>query len=343
MGPPPQPHSPLISSFPTSPLPLTSGSVPTMSGSGYGASAVPGDNSGVGAGPGPLRHPRPLTAADLHLQLEKEQEAVVNRLTRELSMLRAQHSASVVSTTSSSGLPDTADYVSANHHLSGPLHPAPQRRHHRTSSSTSNHSAVAPSLRENAPGWVAAGLSGSAISQGTPGIASHTSVPFFQATTDRAREGRLSRQNSFTSSIISDRRSRTSSPVPGLYGGDHQHYRQHSYSHTHAYIPTPSSAPALYGSDGILSPSAVATSRYEETAHHRAELESVKRENEALRRRIKELERVISARRQSQNGRTRSESVSTTASAGGVVRPGEGDEEVVRVGESARSVLDGEP
>lgn len=32
----------------------------------------------VGTGPGPLRHPRPLTAADLHLQLEKEQEAVVS-------------------------------------------------------------------------------------------------------------------------------------------------------------------------------------------------------------------------------------------------------------------------
>ena len=27
---------------------------------------------------GPLRHPRPLTAAELHLQLEKEQEAVVS-------------------------------------------------------------------------------------------------------------------------------------------------------------------------------------------------------------------------------------------------------------------------
>ena len=26
---------------------------------------------------GPLRHPRPLTAADLHLQMEKEQEAAV--------------------------------------------------------------------------------------------------------------------------------------------------------------------------------------------------------------------------------------------------------------------------
>ena len=42
------------------------------------ASPIPGDNTGVGAGPGPLRHPRPLTAADLHLQLEKEQEAVVS-------------------------------------------------------------------------------------------------------------------------------------------------------------------------------------------------------------------------------------------------------------------------
>lgn len=35
------------------------------------------DNAGVDPGPGPTRHPRPLTAADLHLQLEKEQEAVV--------------------------------------------------------------------------------------------------------------------------------------------------------------------------------------------------------------------------------------------------------------------------
>lgn len=35
-----------------------------------------GDPS-VGPGPGPLRHPRPLTASELHMQLEKEQEAVV--------------------------------------------------------------------------------------------------------------------------------------------------------------------------------------------------------------------------------------------------------------------------
>ena len=49
--------------------------MPTTGGT---AGGITGDNTGVGTGPGPLRHPRPLTAADLHLQLEKEQEAVVS-------------------------------------------------------------------------------------------------------------------------------------------------------------------------------------------------------------------------------------------------------------------------
>ena len=56
--------------------PLASPGIPTTMVAG-GERGVVGDNTGVGAGPGPLRHPRPLTAADLHLQLEKEQEAVV--------------------------------------------------------------------------------------------------------------------------------------------------------------------------------------------------------------------------------------------------------------------------
>jgi hypothetical protein len=38
--------------------------------------------------PLPIRHPRPMTAAELYLECEKEQEAVVNRLTRELTALR---------------------------------------------------------------------------------------------------------------------------------------------------------------------------------------------------------------------------------------------------------------
>lgn len=43
-----------------------------------GAAAQPvADAASTISGPGPVRHPRPLTAADLHQQLEKEQEAVV--------------------------------------------------------------------------------------------------------------------------------------------------------------------------------------------------------------------------------------------------------------------------
>jgi hypothetical protein len=60
----------------TSSPPLASPSMPTTMAIGASGPTV-GDNTGVGSGPGPLRHPRPLTAADLHLQLEKEQEAVV--------------------------------------------------------------------------------------------------------------------------------------------------------------------------------------------------------------------------------------------------------------------------
>jgi hypothetical protein len=57
-----------------------------------------------------------------------------------------------------------------------------------------------------------------------------------------------------------------------------------------------------------------ATSRYEETAFYRAELDSVKKENEALKQRIRELEAAVRERRASDASRGRSESVSTTAS-----------------------------
>ena len=64
-----------------------------------------------------------------------------------------------------------------------------------------------------------------------------------------------------------------------------------------------------------------ATLRYEETAHYRQELEAAKRENENLKRRIKDLEKVVRERRESDvsaGGRTRSESVSTTTSGVGI-------------------------
>ncbi|KAJ8121635.1 hypothetical protein O1611_g10049 [Lasiodiplodia mahajangana] len=78
-----------------------------------------------------------------------------------------------------------------------------------------------------------------------------------------------------------------------------------------------------------------ATLRYEETAHYRSELESAKRENEALKKRVKELEKMLRERRESDSGhpRVRSESNSTsttsvsmsgTTGVGGVVGGGTG-------------------
>ncbi|PHH84430.1 hypothetical protein CDD83_1953 [Cordyceps sp. RAO-2017] len=101
-------------------------------------------DAAVGSGPGPLRHPRPLTASELHMQLEKEQEAVVNRLTRELSLLRAAQNASVVSNTSStSATASTHEPLADSSLLSGAGFSIPTtRRHHRNSSSTSQHPPV---------------------------------------------------------------------------------------------------------------------------------------------------------------------------------------------------------
>ncbi|KAL8721459.1 MAG: hypothetical protein Q9225_001871 [Loekoesia sp. 1 TL-2023] len=306
------------------------------------------DNSGVGAGPGPLRHPRPLTAADLHMQLEKEQEAVVNRLTRELSLLR-QQTASVASTTSSTstGFADSTDH-SANHLISGPSHPTPSRRH-RSSSSLStrsiNTAATTASGYTGLSGSTAGttgGVAGSTMSGIAPARDSHGVYPTHAQS--------LSRQNSTTSS----RRSQASSPSlsSSLLQGDHfpnlVPLRQPSSSLPNppsAQLPQQTLSPAASARSSYV-PSSAATARYEETAHHRLEMESVKRENEMLRRRIRELERTLVNHRASSRGHVRSDSESTGT---GVTRPpasgGHGhdgsldfDEDAVHVGESAGSV-----
>lgn len=82
MPPPPIPTPPSLNILPSNQNAVnhaSSSSLPSphLPPSG-GMGPVSGDNTGVGSGPGPLRHPRPLTAAELHLELEKEQEAVVS-------------------------------------------------------------------------------------------------------------------------------------------------------------------------------------------------------------------------------------------------------------------------
>ena len=91
-----------------------------------------------------------------------------------------------------------------------------------------------------------------------------------------------------------------------------------------------------------------ATARYEEIALHRSELELVKRENDALRRRIQELERSLRNRRQPDVGRSRSGSTSTSASMPQMTHSSrqeqshstddDDDNDMVNVGESAGSI-----
>lgn len=253
-------------------------------------------------------------------------------------MLRAAQNASVVSNTSSTsaGFPDPADH-NANHLLSGPSHPAPsQRRHHRSSSSTSTRSITAGTTGSiSTVGGIAGSVaSGVAPDRSRGTLPRHDSIPQSQS---------LSRQNSMTGS----RRSGTSSPAPlsstqsSYQQPEHFPYFYQQRPNVPHREPT-GNVPHIGGGDNIRSDNVTSvqtTGRYEETAFHRHELEAVKRENDALKRRIRELERTLRARRESDASRTRSESVSTTASGvgRGREREKEGEEEVVRVGESARS------
>ncbi|KAI6382867.1 hypothetical protein MCOR25_000383 [Pyricularia grisea] len=292
MPPPPVAQSPSLNILPSNQTAHTSA---TTSSSALASPQLPpaavasnmsSDNAGAGSGPGPIRHPRPLTAAELHLQLEKEQEAVVNRLTRELSILRAAQNASVVSNTSStSASVSGAEGTPATDLISGSGFSIPStsgRRHHRTSSS---HSARSQAIMGTSFG------AGSMV--GTGPLPAPAGRPFATS---------LSRQNSTAS-----RRSRASSPIPPVH---HSNPIDIAPSGGYFQRGQPPMASSYELSPGLMQ----ATHRYEEVAYYRSELESAKRENEILRRRIQELERAVRDRRTSDTGRTRSESVSTTAS-----------------------------
>uniref|UniRef100_L2G599 Uncharacterized protein n=1 Tax=Colletotrichum fructicola (strain Nara gc5) TaxID=1213859 RepID=L2G599_COLFN len=243
------------------------------------------------SGPGPIRHPRPMTASDLHMQLEKEQEAVVNRLTRELQLLRTAQNASVVSNASSTSASNTTEAPADTHLLSGAAFSTPavpsnsSRRHHRTASNASTRSQTA--------------IAGSAS-------VSTTSIPI-------PRPSNPVRQDS-----IASRHSLSSSPAHSQ-----QHLDPHASGMTYfqqqrlPHQATGStSIAATPGSESQLSPGMMpATSRYEETALHRQELEVAKKENEGLKQRIRELEKLV--REKSANvSRERSESVSSLTTGG---------------------------
>ncbi|KAI1750294.1 hypothetical protein F4782DRAFT_532615 [Xylaria castorea] len=310
--------------LPSPPLPSASGMPPPL--------VLGQDNTGVGTGPGPLRHPRPLTAAELHSQLEQEQELIVNRLSRDLTLLRRAQNSSVVSNTSSTSASTSAidPYPSSftdSHLLSGPGFPVPtSRRHHRTSSSASSRSL---SLLNN---------QGSSTSTATvAGSYSGTAAVLEAARNPRGAAG-MSRQNS-TTSHRSSSRNRSPQPHIGSSGP-----LSSSYSQPHGF---PDPAPGYFSRDRAssnvsiaatpgsdLSPGLLpATLRYEETIHFRNELEVAKRENEALKKRVKALEKMLrehkesgpeSSRARSGSGSAAGVSMSGTTGVGGAVVGGTG-------------------
>ncbi|KAL4794780.1 hypothetical protein BDV19DRAFT_389918 [Aspergillus venezuelensis] len=105
------------------------------------------------ASSGPLRQPKPLSPSDIHSILEQEQEAMVNRLSRELSLLRHQTS-SVASTASSTSttLNESLDAFHGSPYIPGPVYPTASRKHRSSSSLSGSYFPVIQESRTNSRG-----------------------------------------------------------------------------------------------------------------------------------------------------------------------------------------------
>ncbi|KAI9717344.1 MAG: hypothetical protein M1828_007232 [Chrysothrix sp. TS-e1954] len=222
----------------------------------------------------------------MHLELEQEQEAVVNRLQRELSALRAQ-TASVASNASSSSaatagsnnvavFDGTEPSSARTESLTGPTHPTPSRQH-RSSSSLSSRS-----------------RSSTLTNPATPAIPIGSTS---QASLDRARDATGISAPTAT-------RSRGSSAVPPV-----QPFPWLSATASPSlavaspqdfFTPTPSSAgptsalttqpsSRLHASPA----SAVSSARMEEASKAKEALQEANAEHESLVRKAKELERKL--------------------------------------------------
>lgn len=164
----------------------------------------------------------------------------VNRLSRELTVLR-QQTASAASTTSSTSTTfnDPVDTLHSSPYLGGYT---PAR--HRSSSSLS--SAYVPAVQESRAGNVSR----------DPGL------PFPRPVRSRQQSVNSVHHSEMASPSLSS----------SLQQGDHFPPRS---SHSHSQ------------------PATSALSRLEEVAQHRGELESIKHENEALCRRVRDLEQAL--------------------------------------------------
>lgn len=225
-------------------------------------------------------------------------------------MLRRAQNSSVVSNASSASFNDT-------HFMSGPglgfPVPTPQRR--RTSSNTSQRGSF--SQTSTAQGSTSAPIP---ISQSYSAYAASV----LEAARNPRGTSSMSRQNSSTSHR-SDSRNRSPQRFlgPGFPHSSHPYSYGFPQDHTFGYsardrgssnasmVPTPGSE----FSPGLMQ----ATPRYEETAYYRHELDSARRENEILKKRVKDLERMLRERKDSDAGAgcIKTESTGTNTVVGG--------------------------
>ncbi|OOF96518.1 hypothetical protein ASPCADRAFT_206696 [Aspergillus carbonarius ITEM 5010] len=222
-----------------------------------------GDQINIMSASGPLRHPKPLTPSDIHSMLEQEQEAMVNRLSRELSLLRQQTN-SVASTASSTSttLNDSVDALHASSYINNSAHPTASRRHRSSSSLSSSY---IPAVQGSRAGSVS-------------GIAPARDTYLPSARPDPSRPGR-----SRESSLTSPRHSEGALPTLGSF---HQTQSADQLPHHTASYPHRSSL-------SQKTPVVGSTPRHDEISLQRGEVEMLKRENEMLRRRVRELESAV--------------------------------------------------
>ncbi|KAL2815379.1 hypothetical protein BJX63DRAFT_167153 [Aspergillus granulosus] len=195
---------------------------------------------------GSLRQPKPLSPCDIHSILEQEQEAMVNRLSRELTLLRHQ-TASVASTTSSTSTSfnDSHDTLYGSAYISGPVYPTASRRHRSSSSLSASYFPVIQGSRAN---------------------------------------GRSRRP-----SLVSPQRSQSLVSVP-LQPHEPKHDSSSHVAHSSRFRRSSVSQQRALSGPTIF--------RSDETTS-RGEMESLKNENEMLRRRIQDLELELSIQKSS--------------------------------------------
>lgn len=192
----------------------------------------------------------------------------MNRLSRELSLLR-QQTASVASTTSSASttLNDPLDAYHSSPYLVSSAHPTVSRRHRSSSSLSSSYVPVVQGSRTG---------NGTAIARSRE---TSLSLPSARPN-DFSRSARALSITSRQSDQVLPSLAALIQPQPQQQGdnvpnvpGPNQNARQRSFS--------PQQVPA------------VGNPPRQEVLAQRGELEAIKRENEALRRRIRDLELVV--------------------------------------------------